>query len=52
MQQRTDLSAGQINGNDHLRVELIGPGDEPPFVAITWPPPDRLHDSHVRRGGR
>jgi hypothetical protein len=36
-----DLSAGQINGNDHLRVELIGPGDEPlSSASLGQPLPD------------
>jgi hypothetical protein len=37
MSKRTDLSAGNLNGSDRLRVELIRPGDNPPFVAVTWP---------------
>jgi hypothetical protein len=37
MNQRTDLSAGTINGHDRLVVELIEPPDTPPIVAINWP---------------
>jgi hypothetical protein len=37
MHQRTDLSAGLINGHDRLTVELIQPTDTPPIVAINWP---------------
>ena len=36
--QRTDLSAGALNGSDRLKVELIEPTGKPAFVAITWPP--------------
>jgi hypothetical protein len=37
MSQRTDLSAGNINGADRLIVEFIEPLDTPPIIAITWP---------------
>jgi hypothetical protein len=37
MYDRTDLSTGQINGQDKLSIELIEPPDLPPFIAITWP---------------
>ena len=37
MHKRTDLSAGALNGSDHLKVELIEPTGKPPFVAINWP---------------
>jgi hypothetical protein len=35
--QRTDLSAGNLNGSDRLTVQLIRPTDTPPFIAINWP---------------
>ena len=38
MPKRTDLSAGNINGSDRLLIELIEPADQPPIVAISWPP--------------
>lgn len=37
MHKRTDLSAGALNGSDHLRAELIEPTGKPPFTAINWP---------------
>jgi hypothetical protein len=37
MHKRIELSAGALNGSDHLKVELIEPTGKPPFVAITWP---------------
>jgi hypothetical protein len=37
MHQRTDLSAGNLNGSDRLSVELIRSPDSPPIVAIIWP---------------
>ena len=37
MSQPTELSAGALNGSDHLKVELIAPPGRPPFVAINWP---------------
>ena len=37
MHKRTGLSAGNLNGSDHLKVELIEPAGKPPFVAINWP---------------
>jgi hypothetical protein len=37
MHKRTDLSAGNLNGSDHLKVELIEPTGKPPFIAINWP---------------
>ena len=37
MSQPTELSAGALNGSDHLKVELIAPPGKPPFVAINWP---------------
>jgi hypothetical protein len=37
MHKRTDLSAGALNGSDHMKVELIEPIGKPPFVAINWP---------------
>ena len=41
MHKRTDLSAGALNGSDHLKVELIEPTGKTPIVAITWPPKPR-----------
>jgi hypothetical protein len=38
MHQRTDLSAGMLNGSDRLTVELIQQHDMPTTVAINWPP--------------
>ena len=38
MHERTDLSAGGLNGSDRLTVELIEPPDTPPIVKINWPP--------------
>jgi hypothetical protein len=38
MSKRTDLSAGALNGSDHLKVELIEPTGKPPVIAIHWPP--------------
>ena len=37
MHKRTDLSAGALNGSDHLKVELIEPTGKPAFIAINWP---------------
>jgi hypothetical protein len=37
MHQRTDLSAGNLNGSDRLSVELIRSPDSPPIVATIWP---------------
>jgi hypothetical protein len=37
MPKRTDLSAGALNGSDHLKVELIEPTGKPAFIAINWP---------------
>jgi hypothetical protein len=37
MSKRTDLSAGNLNGSDHLKVELIKSPGKPPIVAINWP---------------
>jgi len=38
MHKRTDLSAGNLNGSDHLKVELIEPTGKPVFIVINWPP--------------
>jgi hypothetical protein len=37
MPKRTDLSAGALNGSDHLKVELIEPDTMPAMVRIVWP---------------
>ena len=37
MHKRPYLSASNLNGSDHLKVELIEPTGKPPFVAINWP---------------
>jgi hypothetical protein len=37
MHKRTDLSAGALNGSDHLTVEVVELTGKPPIVAITWP---------------
>ena len=37
MHKRTDLSAGALNGSDHLGVELIEPTGKPPLWPINWP---------------
>ena len=42
MPNRTDLSAGALNGSDRLVVELIEPTDTPPFIAFNWPPKPRV----------
>ena len=38
MPKRTELSAGSLNGSDRLRVQLIEPTNQPPIIAIDWPP--------------
>jgi hypothetical protein len=36
--KRTDLSSGALNGNAHLRVEMIEPDrGQRPVIAILWP---------------
>jgi hypothetical protein len=50
MHKRTGLSAGNLNGSDHLKVELIEPTGKPPFVAINWPTTTTI-TSHLRPGG-
>jgi hypothetical protein len=37
MHQRTDLSAGSIDGSDRILIKLIEPPDTPPIVVVTWP---------------
>jgi hypothetical protein len=34
----TPLSAGAVNGSDHLKVELMESADTTPFIAVDWPP--------------
>jgi hypothetical protein len=37
MNKSTTLASGQINGTDHLTIELIEPPDLPPIIRFRWP---------------
>ncbi len=37
MSEATELARGQINGHDHLVIQLIKPADMPAIVRIAWP---------------
>jgi hypothetical protein len=53
MNKSTTLASGQINGTDHLTIELIEPPDLPPIIRFRWPerptvcPPAQL-DATIR----
>jgi hypothetical protein len=37
MNKSTTLASGQINGADHLTIELVEPSDLPPAILLRWP---------------